>query len=104
MAKTSFENNSELLEITRQEIKKPSKYKVLMLNDDYTTMEFVVDILKKVFGHSTLAATSIMLNIHNHGRGLAGIYTKEIAEAKVSQVHSAARSRGFPLKCEMEKE
>ncbi|MBQ2593955.1 MAG: ATP-dependent Clp protease adapter ClpS [Candidatus Riflebacteria bacterium] len=104
MAKTSFENDSELLEITRQEIKKPSKYKVLMLNDDYTTMEFVVDILKKVFGHSTLAATSIMLNIHKHGRGLAGIYTKEIAEAKVSQVHSAARSRGFPLKCEMEKE
>lgn len=104
MAKTSYENDSELLEITRQEIKKPSKYKVLMLNDDYTTMEFVVDILKKVFGHSTLAATSIMLNIHNHGRGLAGIYTKEIAEAKISQVHSAARSRGFPLKCEMEKE
>jgi ATP-dependent Clp protease adaptor protein ClpS len=104
MAKTSFENDSELLEITRQEIKKPSKYKVLMLNDDYTTMEFVVDILKKVFGHSTLAATSIMLNIHKHGRGLAGIYTKEIAEAKISQVHSAARSRGFPLKCEMEKE
>ncbi len=104
MAKTSFENDSELLEITRQEIKKPSKYKVLMLNDDYTTMEFVVDILKKVFGHSTLAATSIMLNIHKHGRGLAGISTKEIAEAKISQVHSAARSRGFPLKCEMEKE
>ena len=104
MAKTSFENDSELLEITRQEIKKPSKYKVLMLNDDYTTMEFVVDILKKVFGHSTLAATSIMLNIHKHGRGLAGIYTKEIAEAKISQVHSAARSRGFPLKCEMERE
>ena len=104
MAKTSFENDSELLEITRQEIKKPSKYKVLMLNDDYTTMEFVVDILKKVFEHSTLAATSIMVNIHKHGRGLAGIYTKEIAEAKVSQVHSAARSRGFPLKCEMEKE
>ena len=104
MAKTSYENDSELLEITRQEIKKPSKYKVLMLNDDYTTMEFVVDILKKVFGHSTLAATSIMLNIHKHGRGLAGIYTKEIAEAKISQVHSAARSRGFPLKCEMEKE
>ncbi len=104
MAKTSYENDSELLEITRQEIKKPSKYKVLMLNDDYTTMEFVVDILRKVFGHSTLAATSIMLNIHNHGRGLAGIYTKEIAEAKISQVHSAARSRGFPLKCEMEKE
>ena len=104
MAKTSYENDSELLEITRQEIKKPSKYKVLMLNDDYTTMEFVVDVLKKVFGHSTLAATSIMLNIHNHGRGLAGIYTKEIAEAKISQVHSAARSRGFPLKCEMEKD
>ena len=104
MAKTSYENDSELLEITRQEIKKPSKYKVLLLNDDYTTMEFVVDVLKKVFGHSTLAATSIMLNIHNHGRGLAGIYTKEIAEAKISQVHSAARSRGFPLKCEMEKE
>lgn len=104
MAKTSNEFESNVLERTRQEIKKPSRYKVLMLNDDYTTMEFVVDVLKKIFGHSTLAATSIMLNIHNHGQGLAGIYTKEIAEAKVSQVHSAARSRGFPLKCEMERE
>jgi ATP-dependent Clp protease adaptor protein ClpS len=104
MAKTSHEYESNVLEITREEIKKPSKYKVLMLNDDYTTMEFVVDILKKVFGHSTMAATTIMLNIHKYGQGLAGIYTKEIAEAKVSQVHSAARSRGFPLKCELEKE
>ena len=104
MANTSNEFESNVLERTRQEIKKPSRYKVLMLNDDYTTMEFVVDVLKKIFGHSTLAATSIMLNIHHHGQGLAGIYTKEIAEAKVSQVHSAARSRGFPLKCELEKE
>ncbi len=104
MTNTSHQQDSNVLEKTRQDLKKPSKYKVLMLNDDYTTMEFVVDILKKVFGHSTLEATSIMLNIHKHGQGLAGIYTKEIAEAKVSQVHSAARSRGFPLKCEMEKE
>lgn len=104
MAKVSYKTDSGLLEKTRQEIKKPSKYKVLMLNDDYTTMEFVVEVLKNIFKHSLIEATSIMLNIHNHGKGLAGIYTKEIAEAKIAKVHSAARNRGFPLKCEMEKE
>lgn len=103
-AKTSHDGDTELLERTKQDIKQPSRYKVLLLNDDFTTMEFVVDILKRIFGHSGVAATSIMLSIHKHGYGLAGIYTKEIAEAKVNQVHTAARNNGFPLKCEMEKE
>ena len=104
MANPSDKADSELLEKIRQDIKKPSKYKVLMLNDDYTTMEFVVDVLRRIFHHPAIEATSIMLNIHNHGKGLAGLYTYEVAEAKVAQVHSSARSRGFPLKCELEKE
>ncbi len=104
MAKAAYDNDSEVLEVTRNEVKEPSKYKVLMLNDDYTTMEFVIDVLRQIFGHSAVKATSIMLSIHNYGMGLCGVYTKEIAEAKINKVHNAARAKGFPLKCEMEKE
>lgn len=104
MANAAYDNDSEVLEITRQEIKEPSKYKVLMLNDDYTTMEFVIDVLRHIFGHSAVQATSIMLSIHNSGQGLCGVFAKDIAEAKINQVHNAARAKGFPLKCEMEKE
>lgn len=104
MAKAVCDSDLDVLEITRNDIKEPSKYKVLMLNDDYTTMEFVIDVLRKIFRHSAVEATSIMLSIHNHGVGLCGIYAKEIAEAKINQVHNAARAKGFPLKCEMEKE
>ena len=104
MAQSAYSNDSETLEIVDNDIKEPSKYKVLMLNDDYTTMEFVIDVLRRIFGHSAVSATTIMLSIHNHGMGLCGIYAKEIAEAKVNQVHNTARAKGFPLKCEMEKE
>lgn len=88
----------------KQEIKEPSLYKVFLLNDDYTTMDFVVEILEKVFHKPTMEATQIMLHVHRHGKGLAGIYTKDIAETKVETVHKMARERGFPLKCVMEKE
>jgi len=93
-----------VLEKTRQKTAKPSMYKVFLLNDDYTTMEFVVEVLESIFGHSKVQATSIMLHVHRNGKGLAGVYTREIGETKVARVHATARENGYPLKCDMEKE
>ncbi len=86
----------------KQEV--PPMYKVILHNDDYTTMDFVVEILITVFYKSLESATWIMLDIHEQGRGICGIYTREIAETKVNIVHSLARKREFPLKSTMEKE
>lgn len=82
----------------------PPMYKVLLHNDDYTTMEFVVEILLNVFGKSLEKATQIMLNVHNKGKDICGIYPRDIAETKVETVHHLASSKGFPLKSTMEKE
>ncbi|SLM29132.1 ATP-dependent Clp protease adapter protein ClpS [Desulfamplus magnetovallimortis] len=82
----------------------PPMYKVILLNDDYTTMDFVVEILMAVFGKSLEDATRIMLNVHEQGRGVCGIYTRDVAETKVHTVHVLAREREFPLKSIMEKE
>jgi len=87
----------------RQQVKEPPLYKVLLHNDDYTSMEFVVTILEKVFHKSTPEATRIMLNVHQQGIGLAGVYPREIAETKVAVVHDLARKNEFPLRCSMEK-
>ena len=85
------------------EIKEPSMYKVLLHNDDYTSMEFVVEILVSVFNKSIEDATMTMLKVHKEGIGICGVYTYEIAETKVDTVHTLAREREFPLKCTMEK-
>lgn len=82
----------------------PKRYKVLLHNDDYTTMEFVVHILKTVFGKTEDEAAAIMLKVHQEGTGICGVYTAEIAEAKVALVRHLARKNGFPLKCTMEEE
>jgi len=82
----------------------PSMYKVILHNDDYTTMEFVVEILLNVFGKSLEKATQIMLNVHHKGKEVCGIYPRDIAETKVETVHHLASSKGFPLKSTMEKE
>lgn len=79
-------------------------YKVLLHNDDYTTMDFVVEILVAVFQKSPEEATRIMLNVHELGIGICGVYTCEVAETKVETVHTLAQENGFPLKCSMEKE
>ena len=84
--------------------KHPPMYKVILHNDDYTTMEFVVEILVNVFGKSLEKATQIMLNVHNRGKAVCGIYPREIAETKVETVHNLASNKGFPLKSTMEKE
>ncbi len=91
-------------EKTREEVKTPSLYKVFLLNDDYTTMDFVVQVLESVFRKSPPEATQIMLHVHKRGTGLCGVYTRDIAETKVAEVHELARGAGFPLKCTMEKE
>jgi len=88
---------------TRPKTKKPSLYKVLILNDDYTPMEFVVHVLEKFFQKDVEAATKIMLHVHHHGIGECGIFTYEIAETKVTQVMDFARKHQHPLQCVMEK-
>lgn len=88
---------------TQDEVREPSMYKVLILNDDYTTMEFVVETLMCVFNQSMEDATFTMLKVHNEGVGLCGVYTYEVAETKVDTVHKEARQQDFPLKCTMEK-
>jgi ATP-dependent Clp protease adaptor protein ClpS len=92
--------------ITRVETKtkKPSLYKVLLLNDDYTPMEFVVLVLQQFFGKSVDEATKIMLHVHQKGVGVCGVYTFEIAETKVTQVMDFAKKHQQPLQCTMEKE
>lgn len=89
---------------TRPKTEKPSLYRVLLLNDDYTPMEFVVFILERFFNKSREDATRIMLQVHQNGVGVCGIFTYEVAETKVAQVIDSARRSQHPLQCTMEKE
>jgi ATP-dependent Clp protease adaptor protein ClpS len=88
---------------TKPRTKKPSMYKVLMLNDDYTPMEFVVHILERFFAKSREEATTIMLHVHRRGVGVCGVFTYEVAETKVAQVMDFARRNQHPLQCILEK-
>ncbi|BDI61955.1 ATP-dependent Clp protease adapter ClpS [Qipengyuania nanhaisediminis] len=88
---------------TRSKPKKPSQYKVLMLNDDYTPMEFVVMVLKRFFGMDLEQATRVMLHVHQRGVGVCGIFPYEVAETKVNQVMDFARQNQHPLQCTLEK-
>lgn len=88
----------------KEKVKKPSMYKVLLLNDDYTPMDFVVHVLEKFFGKNQQEATDIMMQVHRKGVGLCGIFTYEIAETKVTQVMDFSRANEQPLQCTMEKE
>ena len=81
------------------EVRRPNLYKVLMLNDDCTPMDFVVLIVQNIFGKSLEESTSIMLEVHNNGKGVAGIYTYDVARTKVKQVHSLAKKNQYPLQC-----
>ncbi len=89
---------------TRPKTKKPSLYKVLLLNDDYTPMEFVVHVLEKFFNKGRQEATTIMLKVHHEGVGICGVYTYEVAESKVTLVMDFSRQHGHPLQCTLEKE
>jgi ATP-dependent Clp protease adaptor protein ClpS len=90
--------------LTRTRTKKPSMYKVLMLNDDYTPMEFVVHVLERFFSKNREEATRIMLHVHQRGVGVCGVFTYEVAETKVMQVMDLARKHQHPLQCTLEKE
>lgn len=88
----------------RQELRRPHLYKVLLHNDDYTTMDFVVMILEQVFNHGQESAQRIMMNVHHEGVGVAGVYPRDVAETKTAMVHNLARKYEFPLKCSLERE
>lgn len=93
-----------LITKTRPKTKKPSLYKVLLLNDDYTPMEFVIHILEKFFNKNRDEATRVMLHVHQKGVGVCGVFTYEVAETKVAQVMDFSRQHQHPLQCRMEKE
>ncbi|MDY0123552.1 ATP-dependent Clp protease adaptor ClpS [Sulfurimonas sp.] len=96
--------NTDLETINEISLKYPKKYKVFILNDDYTSMDFVVDVLMSIFHKSYEEAEAIMLEVHKKDKGICGVYTHEIAQTKVMQVHKRARESGFPLRAEMEEE
>ena len=99
---SGFEYDEQIqLEERTQE---PPKYKVILLNDDYTTFDFVINVLVVVFKKPHLEAVRITMDVHKRGYGLCGVYTKEIAETKVATVHQMSESAGFPLRCVMEEE
>tara|TARA_R110002049_G_scaffold23726_8_gene84129 strand:+ start:5633 stop:5962 length:330 start_codon:yes stop_codon:yes gene_type:complete len=101
--KPDFSQNFDLaVEEARPEVKEPSRYRVVLLNDDYTPMHFVVDILAVVFGMQRDRATQVMLEVHTKGKGVCGVYSFEIAETKVAQVMGLAKQHQHPLLCTME--
>jgi ATP-dependent Clp protease adaptor protein ClpS len=99
---SSDQDRGLAIEQARPKLKQPQLYKVILLNDDYTPMEFVVQILEYFFGMSREKATQVMLHVHTRGKGVCGVYTHEIAETKVAQVNDFSRSHQHPLLCTME--
>jgi len=89
---------------TKRKVKRPPRFKVMIMNDDYTPMDFVTMILMQVFNKSNMEAVKIMLTVHTNGRGLAGIYTREVAETKIRNVTTLAKGNGYPLRCLLERE
>jgi ATP-dependent Clp protease adaptor protein ClpS len=94
--------NSDVQFVSKAKLKKPKMYRVILLNDDYTTMEFVVDILISIFNKPAAEATKIMLDVHRKGSGVCGVYSFDIAVSKVKQVHDQAKAHEFPLRCDYE--
>ena len=102
MSRREHEFDREVITETKKKRQKPPLYKVLLHNDDYTTKEFVVQILQYVFNKDATAAVQIMLHVHKKGIGVAGVYTYEVAETKVALVESLAKQHEYPLKCSIE--
>ena len=102
MADGERQTGGEVLERTKHQVKKPEMFKVLLLNDDYTTMDFVVHVLQSVFNMPEDQAIQVMLNVHVKGIGVAGVYTYEVAEMKVAKTTAMAREQEFPLLCTIE--
>ena len=95
-------DNSSLLEVERSKSKPPKLYKVVLFNDDYTTMDFVIEVLQTFFAMNRERATQVMLGVHQAGSAVCGVYPKDIAETKVAQVSAFAKQHGHPLRCELE--
>jgi ATP-dependent Clp protease adaptor protein ClpS len=102
MARPDREGGGGVLEKPESHTKRPKLYHVLLLNDDYTTMEFVIYVLESVFNKGPAEAHRIMMEVHLKGRGVCGAYTHEVAETKVATVHEMATDEGFPLRADME--
>jgi ATP-dependent Clp protease adaptor protein ClpS len=98
------ERHGEVATRSRPKVARPAKFKVVLYNDDYTPMEFVVQLLESVFGKSPSEATALMLQIHRKGAGVAGVFVLEVAETKVAAVHRLAEERGYPLRAGVEEE
>ena len=103
MGAAGRESEGSVVSEKKQQAKRPSMYKVLLHNDDYTTMDFVVMVLETIFHKSVEEATLIMLNVHEQGVGVAGVYPRDVAETKAMLVHDLARKNEYPLKCSVEK-
>jgi ATP-dependent Clp protease adaptor protein ClpS len=104
MAESPKTPGGQVIEERRPEVRKTPLFRVLLHNDDYTTMPFVVEILETIFHKSPAEAHRIMMHVHTRGRGVCGVYPFEIAETRVDQVHERAREHGFPLKASLEEE
>jgi ATP-dependent Clp protease adaptor protein ClpS len=104
MAEEGTRTEGEVLEKTRPQTRKPELYRVILHNDDYTTMQFVIEVLESIFHKSPAEAYQIMIHVHTRGHGVCGAYPHEVAETKVSQVHEQARQSGYPLRASMEEE
>lgn len=103
MARDQSAPKDTTLEKTKRKTKEPERFHVVMLNDDFTTMEFVIEVLVTIFNKDVVTATNVMRAIHEKGKGIAGTYSFDIASTKVKEVHSQAKEKGYPLKCTLEK-
>ena len=104
MPREKPQTGGEVLEKPKEKTKRPEMFKVVLLNDDYTTMEFVVLVLEQVFHKSPAEAFRVMMHVHTQGKGLCGLYPHDIAETKIETVHEMAKEHGFPLRADMEAE
>lgn len=104
MDQASPDQQGSILEKEKTEFNEPPKYKVILLNDDYTTFDFVVQVLVGIFKKNITQAVKITNDVHQKGSGICGVYPKEIAETKIDLVARTAKEAGFPLRCEMEQE
>ncbi|WP_373016871.1 ATP-dependent Clp protease adapter ClpS [Thiomicrorhabdus sp.] len=97
-----YDDGNLLLEAARAKVKPPKRYQVVLLNDDYTPMDFVVEVLMRFFGLDEAKASAVMLAVHHHGKGVCGVYSREVAEMKVQQVNRFSRQNKHPLMCQLE--
>ena len=97
-----YDDGNILLETAKSKVKPPKRYQVVLLNDDYTPMDFVIDVLQRFFGLDEAKAAAIMLSVHHDGKGICGVFSREIAEMKVQQVNGFARANNHPLMCQLE--